>query len=516
MMQTGRVEMQLLRRGRRILHLGAVLAAITVATASAGKPQMTRTIATADGALEGVQADDVVSFKNIPFAAPPVGALRWRPPQPPKPWRGVRAADRFGAICQQKVPPGDAGVGPLPMSEDCLTLNVFASSSAKHAPVMFWIHGGGYVNGSGTAPLYDGSALARQGVVVVTINYRLGRFGFFAHPALTAEARGGPRGNYAVMDMIAALKWVRSNIARFGGDPTQVTIFGESAGGVAVNGLMVAPVARGLFAKAIVQSGLGRETVLSFAAAERNGSAFAASVGKAKASAADLRGLSATDILSKGDPDLFGGGTTMIDAQIITTSPLAGFRARQQAAVPYIVGWNSLEFPVPAALVSTRFGEGSPLTSDVLNLIKARYPDAETYDRHLISDLLFVEPAVMLARLHAGRGLPTWVYQFSVLPRSAPALLKGTPHAMERQYVFETLKTSPFPTDANDAVQATTVSGYWTAFAKTGDPNRRDRPAWPMFRATTGQIVDFTNAGPRAGSVPRAAALDAISSSTDN
>ncbi len=164
-----------------------------------------------------------------------------------KSWDDPRPAKEFGAVCQQIYNARDNGVGALPMSEDCLTLNVFAPTGAKKAPVMFWIHGGGFVNGSGTAALYDGSALARQGVVVVTINYRLGRFGFFAHPALTAEAKGAPIGNYGLMDMVAALNWVQANIAKFGGDPKEVTIFGESAGGIAVNALMVSEAAKGLF-----------------------------------------------------------------------------------------------------------------------------------------------------------------------------------------------------------------------------------------------------------------------------
>ena len=213
------------------------------------------------GDLQGVVAGEIASFKNIPYAAPPVGNLRWRPPQPVTPWSGVRPADKVGALCIQKINSSDNGVGPPPASEDCLTLNVFAPAAKSTQPlaVMFWIHGGGFVNGSGTAALYDGTELAKQGVVVVTINYRLGRLGFFAHPALLKESPNELQGNYALMDQIAALQWVKRNIGVFGGDPNNVTIFGESAGGAAVNTLMIAPPARGLFHKAISQSGLGRE-----------------------------------------------------------------------------------------------------------------------------------------------------------------------------------------------------------------------------------------------------------------
>ena len=200
------------------------------------------------GALRGITDQGVASFRNIPYAAPPVGKLRWRPPQAPRAWNKVRDASAFGPICPQNYNPSDNGVGPLPASEDCLTLNVWTPAEVGAArPVMVWIHGGGFVNGSASAPLYDGDALARQGVVVVTLNYRLGWLGFFAHPALSATQPGEPLGNYGLMDQIAALKWVQRNIAAFGGDPGNVTLFGESAGGMSVNKLMISPAARGLF-----------------------------------------------------------------------------------------------------------------------------------------------------------------------------------------------------------------------------------------------------------------------------
>ncbi|MDP3378936.1 MAG: carboxylesterase family protein, partial [Brevundimonas sp.] len=223
-------------------------------------PDPVDTVRLENGTVQGAVAGDIVAFKGLPYAAPPVGERRWRPPAPAANWEGTRDATTYGAICIQAPANGDPGVGPLPMSEDCLTLNVWAPvERAEPLPVMVWIHGGGYNNGSGTAALYDGSALARRGVVVVTINYRLGRLGFFDHPALAADRPADePAGNYGVMDQIAALEWVHDNIAALGGDPGNVTIFGESAGGVAVTQLMIAPSARGLFHKAIVQSGLGR------------------------------------------------------------------------------------------------------------------------------------------------------------------------------------------------------------------------------------------------------------------
>lgn len=467
----------------------------------------------ADGRLAGVRDGNAVSFKGIPFAAPPVGELRWRPPQPAKPWSGVRIADKYGAICEQKYNASDNGVGPLPKSEDCLTLNVFAPALAKEAPVMFWIHGGGFVNGSGTAALYDGSALARQGVVVVTINYRLGRFGFFAHPALTSEAGGAPVGNYALMDMIASLKWVQTNIARFGGDPKQVTIFGESAGGVAVNDLMVSPAARGLFIRAIVQSGLGREPAVTLPIAEKAGEDFARAAGLSRASAADLRKLTADDILKAGDLDILAGGGSIADGQLLRMSPMDAFARGLEAKVPYIVGFTSLEIPFPVASLNDALAKVVP--ADQRQRIEASYPTQDSFENHIVSDLLFSEPALALARLHAANGQPTWAYQFSVLSAAATPHFKGAPHASERQYVFQTLKSSPWSTDANDAKQAEMMSAYWSAFARTGDPNGAGRPEWPKYDVQKNELLDFTNKGPVVMPAPRAAAMKAISALRD-
>jgi para-nitrobenzyl esterase len=241
-----------------------------------------------------------VAFKGVPYAAPPVGDLRWRPPQEAAKWDDVRDATHYGAICMQKMPNPDNGIGQYPASEDCLNLNVWTPElkpGAKHA-VMVWIHGGGFVNGSGNADLYDGTELAKRGVVVVTLNYRLGRLGSFAHPLLTAEAHGGPVANYGLMDSIAALEWVKRNISAFGGDPRNVTIFGESAGGMQVNRLMISPAARGLFHKAIVESGAGRDRTqrlsmtspAGFPSAESDGAAFGKTLGVEARTVADLRG----------------------------------------------------------------------------------------------------------------------------------------------------------------------------------------------------------------------------------
>jgi para-nitrobenzyl esterase len=461
------------------------------------------------GRLQGVAADGVTSFKGVPYARPPVGDLRWRAPQRPEPWRDVRDASRYGALCMQKIAP-DNGVGPGPASEDCLTLNVFAPAAraAARLPVMVWIHGGGFVNGSGTAALYDGSALARQGVVVVTINYRLGRFGFFAHPALTAEQRGQPLANYALMDQIAALRWVARNIAAFGGDPANVTIFGESAGGMAVNRLMMIRQARGLFERAVVESGLGREQGQTLAEAEKDGAAFAAKLGAAGADAKALRAIPAQAILAAGDLDLINGEAPILDGVLLTENPAQAFAAGHVARVPYLIGSNSLEFPPPFAdTIRARLIRLSPAQEAAI--VKA-YGSRAAFDQHIVSDVLFGEPARALARDQARVGPPTWLYRFSVISAKAPkAVQGGAVHASDRQYVFKTLNASPWPTDARDAALAETISAYWVAFAKTGDPNGPGRPAWPHY-GPADRLINFTNDGPIAEKAPDAAVLDAI------
>jgi para-nitrobenzyl esterase len=243
-----------------VVTMVAILAAMVGWRAGVGAQASTRTapVKTDAGPVTGVIADGVASYKGIPFAAPPVGDLRWKAPQPPKPWTTVLAADHYAADCMQKPFGGDAAPLGTPPAEDCLYLNVWTPAAKNSAPlpVMVWIYGGGFVNGGSSPAVYDGSAFARRGVVFVSMNYRLGRFGFFAHPALTAEAKaqspGAPLGNYGFLDQLAALQWVRRNAAAFGGDPRNVTIFGESAGGGSVNALMISPLARGMFHKAMV------------------------------------------------------------------------------------------------------------------------------------------------------------------------------------------------------------------------------------------------------------------------
>lgn len=319
------------------------LFALTLLLAGTAQAQEVRTDR---GTLRGATAEGVASFKGIPYAAAPVGPLRWHAPMPVPGWTGTRDAAGYGNDCVQARMPGDLANTTLPMSEDCLFLNVWTPrprAGAKLA-VMVYIHGGGFSTGSGSAAILDGSRLAARGVVVVTFNYRLGRFGFFATPALTREAGGGPTGNWALMDQLAALQWVKRNIASFGGDPANVTIFGESAGGESVSRLMVSPAAKGLFAKAIAASGGGRDSWPDLAAGEAKGLAFAKHAGAEDLAA--LRALPADKVqgginLLNGDEAHYSG--PMTDGRIVTGDTDALLAAGKARGIRYVVGSNSDE-----------------------------------------------------------------------------------------------------------------------------------------------------------------------------
>jgi para-nitrobenzyl esterase len=470
------------------------------------------------GRIAGVVVAGTVSFKGIPYAAPPVGDLRWRPPQPVKPWTGTRPADKVGPLCMQIVNTGDNGVGPPPASEDCLNLDIYAPvhKDGSKVPVMFWIHGGGYVNGSGTAALYDGTELAKQGVVVVSINYRLGRFGFFAHPALTRENPDGPLGNYAFMDQIAALQWVRRNIAAVGGDPANVTIFGESAGGGSVIELMTSPAAVGLFQKAISQSGiaridfpyLDRPGITDIPSAEDQGKAFASKLGVTADDPAALRAIPAQQIVDAGDPETRGGWGPIIDGKILTSRADIAFARHTEAHVPLLLGSNALEFaPYPG--MAKQFGGLLRFPAAQGARLIAAYGSEQTFDANIVSDILFTEPAHYLSRTHS-EVAPVFLYRFSVLSQGAPATVAAAPHASDRQYVFRTLKASPWPTGQMDEKAAALMSAYWVSFAKTGDPNGGGRPAWPKYVPSEDQLINFKNSGAVAEKTPNSPALDAI------
>ena len=496
----------------------SVLAAALLMISPAGPTDPAPRATVAQGVLVGREADGVRSFKGVPYARPPVGDLRWRAPQPAEQWSGERDAGRVGAICIQPPANGDNGVGPPPMSEDCLTLNVWTPArSDRPLPVMVWIHGGGLNNGSGTAALYDGTRLAQRGVVVVTINYRLGRLGFFDHPALAAEREPGePAANFGLMDVIAALEWVRDNAGVLGGDAGNVTVFGESAGGALVTRLMISEPARGLFHRAVVQSGLGRDEGTPLDAPRRDGgpsmqargAAFAETLGAATAE--QLRALPAEALLRPA-PNFYGGDLLVEDGRYVGEGVEAAFAAGRQAPVPLIIGTNSAEF---WWMKPTDLSPYGALDDAMTEAERAAFLDAyggqDGYDQLVLSDLVFNEPARRLARLHARRGRPTYLYRFDVVSAAMPEPHDGATHASERQYVFDNLTASPWPTGEMDQRQAEAMAGYWTTFAAKGDPNGGLRQAWPQFEAEPDRLLEFTNDGPVVKPIPFAGRLDLI------
>ena len=500
------------------MFLTSLIVALMSATPPAAADVRPAEVRIAEGLVVGREADGVASFKGLPYAAPPMGNRRWRPPHPAQPWTGPRDASRLGAICVQPPANGDNGVGPLPMSEDCLTLNVWTPVAREApVPVMVWIHGGGLNNGSGTAALYDGTNLARRGVAVVTLNYRLGRLGFFDHPALAAERGSGePAANYGLMDVVAALRWVRDNAAAFGGDPDNVTVFGESAGGALVTRLMISPEARGLFHRAVVQSGLGRDEGTPLDGPRRDGGSSIRARGEAFAAAhgattaAELRGIPAEAFLRPA-PNFYGGDLLVRDGTYVSEDVEAAFAAGREAPVPLIIGTNSAEFwwMKPSDLTPYGALDDAMTPEERADFLRA-YGGQDGYDAHVLSDLVFNEPARHLARLHARNGHPTWLYRFDVVSADMPEPHEGATHASERQYVFDNLTASPWPTAEMDQRQADQMAGYWTSFARDGDPNGGMRQAWPEFGAEPDRLLEFTNDGPLAKDVPFAERLDLI------
>ena len=483
------------------------------------------------GALQGASSGGVTAFKGVPFAAPPVGNLRWKAPQPVAAWTGVRLATQYGHDCMQLPFPSDAAPLGTSPAEDCLTLNVWAPAKrvGQTLPVMVWIYGGGFVNGGSSPAVYDGSQFARGGVVFVSFNYRLGRFGFFGHPALTSEDPIGLLGNYGYMDQIAALKWVRKNIAAFGGDATNVTLFGESAGGGSVHALMNSPLATGLFQKAIVESGGGRvgfggtahlhEAANGKPSAESAGVAFAKSkgiVGEDSAALAKLRALPAEAIVDGMNMArmLQAAGTysgPMIDGKIVTEESQAAYMAGAQPRIPVMVGANSLEIGFSFARTAEELF--APYGANAAAAQAAYDPehsgDLRAVGVRIASDNMMVEPARFVARELSGAGQPVWEYRFSYVAESMRKEWTGAPHATEIPYVFDTVQarygTALAPADEKIA-QAT--NAYWVQFAKTGNPNGPGLPTWPRYSAQSDVLMNFTNEGPIAQPDPWKGRLD--------
>jgi para-nitrobenzyl esterase len=473
-----------------LLGIVGLVAGIGVACADTPKLGSPR-VKTESGWVVGTEAGPADIYRAIPYAAPPVGPLRWRPPQPAKPWMHDRAAIADGPACPQPLAPEgryNAGGYAGPISEDCLTLDVFAPVHASHAPVMVWIFGGGNTAGADSIAPNDGRFFARDGVVLVAMNYRLGALGFFAHPALTKEA--GPRAplaDYGLMDQIAALKWVKRNIAAFGGDPDNVTIFGESAGGLNTLTLMVTPAARGLFHKATVQSGGGWAAPVTLAQAEGSGVALAGKLGlPADATADQLRAVPVDKLV--------GGGlaSIVVDGRLLTETAAEGFARGHQAPAPLIIGSNTWEASLLPPPGYAAYAAG------LAPAVRAAYPD-EAADPAKLAQAAFTD-AVMGAparwfAAQASRKAGAWLYEFSYVRVVRRGKIPGANHTSENPYVFDTQMIVPnYSSEIQDADRqvAALMHACWVAFAKTGTPAcGPDSPAWPAYSPATDQLMQF-------------------------
>jgi para-nitrobenzyl esterase len=460
------------------------------------------------GKLEGLSDNGLVIFKGVPFATPPVGELRWKPPVEMPRWAGVKTATSYGNACMQ--PHGTTSstsmyvTDPGPVSEDCLTLNIWAPAKIKNAPVMFWIHGGSLTGGSHHYPLFDGAKLAARGVVVVSINYRLGVFGYLAHPGLSAESPLGISGNYGLLDQIEALKWVKRNIPAFGGDPANVTIFGQSAGALSVTYLMASPMARGLFAKAIAQSAYMFSTPELKAA--KFGSISAEQYGTNLTTALkvpDIAALRAMDAETLLAGSIKAGYPTIgtIDGQVLPRQIVEVFDRGEQAKVPLIAGFTSGEvrslpilLPPPAAdyeaVVRERYLD---LADDYLRL----YPKDNVQESTLaaIRDVVFEWPTEKMVRSQTALGEPAYLYFWDHGYPAAYAAGLHAAHSGEIPYVFGSFHLLPrywpkMPDTAEEHGLSDAVIGYWTSFAKTGKPQADKAPAWSVY-GTNAAYMNF-------------------------
>ncbi|QYF86949.1 carboxylesterase/lipase family protein [Brevundimonas sp. PAMC22021] len=481
----------------KIVALGMALALLTGASASAETPPVVTAPA---GAVRGVVEGEIASFKGIPYAAPPVGEMRWRPPAPARAWNGERDATRYGAACVQPTPGApsiySADLGRT--SEDCLTLNVWTPSATGKAPVMVWIHGGALVTGSSKETLYDGARLAREGVVVVSINYRLGVLGWLSHPDLSAESPASVSGNYGLMDQVSALQWVKQNIASFGGDPENVTIAGESAGGLSVLYLMSSPLARGLFDRAVAQSAYMistpelKEARHGAPAAEAAGATLARTL-----QAPSLRALRGLDAQELTDRAALGGFATfgVIDGVVLPRQIVDVFDRGEQAKVPVLAGFNSGEIrslrilapPVPGStaeyerVIRERYGD---LAEEFLRL----YPSSEMEESILATtrDALYGWTSERLVRSQTAAGQSSFLYLFDHGYPAADAAGLRAFHASELPFMFGNLQRTPPRWPAISSAQkeahlSDAMIAYWTSFMRSGAPEAEGYPTWASY-----------------------------------
>jgi para-nitrobenzyl esterase len=499
-------------------RLAILFATVLGASALPAQPQL-RTVEarTANGAVEGVVSADnkVRTFKGIPFAAPPVGALRWKAPRPAASWTGVRKSVDYGPRCMQGRIYNDMVFHDAGPAEDCLYLNLWMPEAAYDGraperiklPVMVWIYGGGFQAGSTSEPRQDAGNLSKKGVMVVSFNYRLGVFGYFSHPDLARESGRHASGNYGLLDQVAALQWVHDNIARFGGDPNNVTIFGESAGSFSVSALMASPLARGLFQRAIGESGafFGAELALKPHARTEAADAKWAETAFGATSVEKLRALPADQLLQAALKEEQLRFAPNIDGYYLKEPVAATFAAGRQARVPLLAGWNldedsyrkffGREAPTVenyATRARARFGDGAAA------FLKAYAAGTDAEAKRAAADFEgddFIAYATwkwLDAHVRTGKA-PVYRYRFDQtlpLPAGAPAGAEATaPHAGEIEFVFNVLSSKRLPWRPEDRQVSNRIASYWTNFAKTGDPNGADLPQWPLYRASDGYQV---------------------------
>ncbi|SDM20006.1 para-nitrobenzyl esterase [Catalinimonas alkaloidigena] len=483
-------------------------------------------VKTANGMLEGVENSGIREFKGVPFAAPPVGDLRWREPQPVKNWEGVRKADHFGPRAMQLPIFGDMNFRSDGVSEDCLYLNIWtpARTGNEKLPVLVYYYGGGFMAGDGSEPRYDGESMARHGIVAVTVNYRLGVFGFMAHPALTKESPHQASGNYGYLDQSAALNWVHENIAAFGGDPDKITIAGESAGSASVSAQMASPLSRDLIAAAIGESGsvLGTLPATSLSAGEEQGVAFAKTLGVKKANAkalAELRAMPAQQLLEESSKPGVGRFSSTVDGYFFPKAPIDIYKAGEQAQVPLLVGWNSQEMPYQVVL-----GQEAPTPANFKAAVEKLYADnaAEILKRYAANDEESVKwAATDLASdrfigfstwkwsdMQAQAGQPVYRYMYArprpeMRPEMGDAVAglaggvvrgeeakkqktppaMGAVHSAEIEYAMGNLPTNRvYDWQPEDYKVSEIMQTFFVNFIKTGDPNGLGVPQWPVTK----------------------------------
>jgi para-nitrobenzyl esterase len=493
-----------------MLRRSLLLASLAFATPVAA--QTGPVVDAPSGSVQGTASGEIRAFRGIPYAVPPVGAMRWRPPAPMAKWKGVKTTTEFGPACIQPQAKAPTSVyspaAPMPVSEDCLTLNIWAPKNAKHAPIFFWIHGGALVTGSSREPMYDGQKLAERGVIVVSINYRLGVLGYLAHPGLSAESPQHVSGNYGLLDQIAALQWVRYNIGAFGGDPAQVTIAGESAGALSVMYLMESPLAKGLFARAIAESGYMismpelKKSVYGAPSGEAMGQMLG--VGMQAPDIAALRGIDPQSLTDSAAKLGFGPWGT-IDGLVLTQQMTEAFDKGEQAKVPMLIGFNQGEIrslmvlaPKPPATaedyektIRAQYGD---LAEEYLRL----YPAAD-YKESIIAntrDALYGWTAERMARKQSAIGQNAYLYLFDHGYPDEDAAGLHAFHASELPFVFGTTGITPpkwpkIPETAGEKALSDAMLDYWSSFAKGGMP-QSSASLWPAY-GKAGNYMHFAD-----------------------